>query len=205
MTAKPSHSHDAQASEGGTHVDEARLLPRSTDTQTRQTWTEFSHKSPRRLRQRCAARTGRSFGNACGRRWRHSPGSDCGSGRRRSAARRRCSPSPSSPWRPPFPSSLYACPRFPTGCAGLDHGSGLRHRPATAIVDALAVTPSNSYSLALWNAHVERTRAAAQAFKAGWPSPRVPGATLRTARAREPRPPVKHLIHGERKQLILPA
>jgi hypothetical protein len=74
--------------------------------------------------------------------------------------------------------------------------------PATAIVDALAVTPSDSYSLALWNAHVERTRAAAQAFKAGWPSP---GATLRTARAREPRPPVKHLIHGERKQLILPA
>jgi hypothetical protein len=45
--AKPSHSHDAQASEGGTHVDEARLLPRSTDTQTRQTWTEFSHKSPK--------------------------------------------------------------------------------------------------------------------------------------------------------------
>ena len=31
MTAKPSHSHDAQASEGGTHVDEARLLPRSTE------------------------------------------------------------------------------------------------------------------------------------------------------------------------------
>jgi hypothetical protein len=57
----------------------------------------------------------------------------------------------------------------------LDHGSGLRHRPATAIVDALAVTPSDSYSLALWNAHVERARAAAQAFKAGWPSPRVAG------------------------------
>src|SRR5271169_3194311 len=50
---------------------------------------------------------------------------------------------------------------------------GLRHRPATAIVDALAVTPSDSDSLALWNAHVERTRAAARTFKAGWPSPRL--------------------------------
>src|SRR5271169_4401308 len=52
---------------------------------------------------------------------------------------------------------------------------GLRHRPATAIVDALAVTPSDSHSVALWNAHVERTRAAARTFKAGWPSPRVAG------------------------------
>jgi Domain of unknown function (DUF4175) len=45
--------------------------------------------------------------------------------------------------------------------------------PATAIVDALAVTPSDSDSLALWNAHVDRTRAAARTFKAGWPSPRL--------------------------------
>ena len=29
------------------------------------------------------------------------------------------------------------------------------------------------HSLALWNAHVERTLAAARTFKAGWPSPRV--------------------------------
>src|SRR4029077_17827317 len=43
------------------------------------------------------------------------------------------------------------------------------------LVDALAVTSSDSYSLALWNAHVERARAAAQTFKAGWPSPRVGG------------------------------
>ena len=56
---------------------------------------------------------------------------------------------------------------------GLDHGSGLRHRPATAIVDALAVSSTDSHSVALWNAHVERTRAAARSFKAGWPSPRV--------------------------------
>ena len=62
-------------------------------------------------------------------------------------------------------------PAVADGLRRLDHASGLRHRPATALVDALAVTPSDSYSLALWNAHVERARAAAQTFKAGWPSP----------------------------------
>src|SRR5579863_9175553 len=55
----------------------------------------------------------------------------------------------------------------------LDHDSGLRHRPATAITDDLAVTPKDPYSLALWNAHVERALAAARALKTGWPSPRV--------------------------------
>jgi uncharacterized protein (TIGR02302 family) len=55
----------------------------------------------------------------------------------------------------------------------LDRGSGLPHRPATAIADDLAVTPKDPYSLALWNAHVERALAAARALKSGWPSPRV--------------------------------
>jgi uncharacterized protein (TIGR02302 family) len=55
----------------------------------------------------------------------------------------------------------------------LDRGSGARHRPATTIADALAVTPQDPYSLALWKAHVARTLQAARAFKAGWPSPRV--------------------------------
>ena len=55
----------------------------------------------------------------------------------------------------------------------LDRSSGLRHRPATALADELAVAPQDPYSLALWNAHVARTLAAARTFKAGWPSPRV--------------------------------
>jgi uncharacterized protein (TIGR02302 family) len=55
----------------------------------------------------------------------------------------------------------------------LDRGSGVRHRPATTIADDLAVTPKDPYSIALWQAHVERTLAAARAFKAGWPSPRL--------------------------------
>jgi uncharacterized protein (TIGR02302 family) len=55
----------------------------------------------------------------------------------------------------------------------LDRGSGVRHRPATTIADELAVSTSDPYALALWQAHVERTLAAARAFKAGWPSPRL--------------------------------
>jgi len=55
----------------------------------------------------------------------------------------------------------------------LDRGSGLPHRPATAIADELAVTPQDPYSLALWKSHLERTLASARSFKAGWPSPRL--------------------------------
>ena len=55
----------------------------------------------------------------------------------------------------------------------IDRGSGMPHRPATAITDDLAVTPKDPYSLALWNAHVERALNAARALKSGWPSPRV--------------------------------
>ncbi len=59
------------------------------------------------------------------------------------------------------------------GLSRLDRGSGLRHRPATAIADELAVTPQDPYSLALWKNHLERTLASARSFKAGWPSPRL--------------------------------
>jgi uncharacterized protein (TIGR02302 family) len=55
----------------------------------------------------------------------------------------------------------------------LDRHSKLPHRPATAIVDELALTAEDPYSLALWRAHVQRTLAAARAFRPGWPSPRV--------------------------------
>src|SRR5215468_7179829 len=55
----------------------------------------------------------------------------------------------------------------------LDRGSGILHRPATTIADELAVSSADPYSLALWQAHVARTLAAARAFRAGWPSPRL--------------------------------
>ena len=64
-------------------------------------------------------------------------------------------------------------PAAADGLSRLDRQSGLRHRPATTIADELVVTPQDPYSLALWRTHVERTLAAARAFKAGWPSPRI--------------------------------
>jgi uncharacterized protein (TIGR02302 family) len=66
--------------------------------------------------------------------------------------------------------------RLPTAAEALrrlDRGSGILHRPATTIADELAVTPADPHTLALWQAHVARTLAAARAFKAGWPSPRL--------------------------------
>ena len=64
-------------------------------------------------------------------------------------------------------------PAAAEGLSRLDRGSGLRHRPATAIADELAVAPQDPYSLALWKIHLERTLASARSFKAGWPSPRL--------------------------------
>jgi uncharacterized protein (TIGR02302 family) len=55
----------------------------------------------------------------------------------------------------------------------LDRNSGLRHRPATAISDDLALDTSDSFAVALWNAHVERALRAASTLKAGLPSPRL--------------------------------
>ena len=66
-------------------------------------------------------------------------------------------------------------PAIGEGLRRLDRGSGLRHRPATAVADALAIMPKDPYSLALWNAHVERALQAARALKAGVPSPRIAG------------------------------
>ncbi len=59
------------------------------------------------------------------------------------------------------------------GLRRLDRVSGRPHRPATAIADELAVTSTDPYSLALWNAHVERALLAARTLHAGAPSPRV--------------------------------
>ena len=71
------------------------------------------------------------------------------------------------------PFALLRLPAAAEALRRLDRGSGLAHRPATTIADALAVSSADPYSLALWNAHVARTRAAARRFTAGWPSPRI--------------------------------
>ena len=72
-----------------------------------------------------------------------------------------------------FPFLFLRVPGAGDALRRIDRASGLQHRPATAIADRLAVTSQDSYSLALWNAHVERALQSARALKAGMPSPRV--------------------------------
>ncbi len=60
------------------------------------------------------------------------------------------------------------------GLRRLDRNSGLPHRPATAIADEIAAPTEDSYSVALWRAHIERAlRGAANTLKAGTPMPRL--------------------------------
>ena len=60
------------------------------------------------------------------------------------------------------------------GLRRLDRGSGLTHRPATALADELAAGARDQVSLALWQAHIEQALRAANALKPGTPRPRLP-------------------------------
>src|SRR4051794_8761814 len=60
------------------------------------------------------------------------------------------------------------------GLRRLDRGSGLTHRPATALADDLAAGEQDQVSVALWRAHVEQALRKANALKAGTPRPRLP-------------------------------
>jgi uncharacterized protein (TIGR02302 family) len=53
----------------------------------------------------------------------------------------------------------------------LDRGSGVRHRPATALTDTLAT--QDPVAQALWQAQRERTLASIRRIRAGLPSPRL--------------------------------
>src|SRR6266446_394972 len=59
------------------------------------------------------------------------------------------------------------------GLRRLDRGSGLAHRPATAIADELATDANDQVTRALWRAHVERALKAARDLRAGLPAPRL--------------------------------
>src|SRR5882724_2049381 len=59
------------------------------------------------------------------------------------------------------------------GLRRLDRGSGLSHRPATALADELGAGEQDQVSRALWRAHVEQALRAAHALKAGTPRPRL--------------------------------
>src|SRR5262249_45355302 len=64
--------------------------------------------------------------------------------------------------------------RWPTrneALARLDRGTGIRHRPATALTDTLA--SQDPVALTLWRVQRERTLASIKSIKAGLPSPRL--------------------------------
>ena len=70
-----------------------------------------------------------------------------------------------------FPLARFRWPSREEGLSRLDRGSGVRHRPATALTDTLATR--DPVALALWQAQRERTLASIRRIRAGLPSPRL--------------------------------
>ena len=70
-----------------------------------------------------------------------------------------------------FPLIRFRWPRRDEALSRLDRGSGISHRPATALTDTL--TSEDPVALALWQAQRERTLASIKRIRAGLPSPRL--------------------------------
>ena len=70
-----------------------------------------------------------------------------------------------------FPLVRFRWPSREEGLSRLDRGSGIRHRPATALTDTL--TNQDPVAQALWQAQRERTLASIKRIRAGLPSPRL--------------------------------
>jgi uncharacterized protein (TIGR02302 family) len=70
-----------------------------------------------------------------------------------------------------FPLVRFRWPSREEGLSRLDRGSGIRHRPATALIDTLAT--QDPVAQALWQAQRERTLASIKRIRAGLPSPRL--------------------------------
>lgn len=71
-----------------------------------------------------------------------------------------------------YPLIRFRWPTREEGLARLDRGSGIRHRPATALTDTLS--SQDPLARALWLAQRERTLASLKRIRAGLPSPRLP-------------------------------
>jgi uncharacterized protein (TIGR02302 family) len=71
-----------------------------------------------------------------------------------------------------FPLLRFRWPTREEGLSRLDRGTGIRHRPATALTDTLAT--KDPVAQALWQAQRERTLASIKRIRAGLPSPRLP-------------------------------
>ena len=70
-----------------------------------------------------------------------------------------------------FPLVRFRWPSREEGLSRLDRGSGVRHRPATALTDTLVT--QDPVALALWQVQRERTLASIKRIRAGLPSPRL--------------------------------
>jgi uncharacterized protein (TIGR02302 family) len=70
-----------------------------------------------------------------------------------------------------FPLIKFRWPSREEGLNRLDRGTGIRHRPATALTDTLVT--QDPVALALWQAQRERTLASIKRIRAGLPSPRL--------------------------------
>jgi uncharacterized protein (TIGR02302 family) len=70
-----------------------------------------------------------------------------------------------------FPLVRFRWPTREEGLSRLDRGTGIRHRPATALTDTLAT--QDPVAQALWQAQRERTLASIKRIRAGLPSPRL--------------------------------
>jgi uncharacterized protein (TIGR02302 family) len=70
-----------------------------------------------------------------------------------------------------FPLLTFRWPSREDGLGRLDRGTGIRHRPATALADTLK--SQDPVALALWRAQRERTLASIKRIRAGLPSPRL--------------------------------
>ena len=70
-----------------------------------------------------------------------------------------------------WPALRFRWPSREQALGRLDHGSGIRHRPATALTDTL--TSQDSVAQALWQAQRERTLASLKRIRAGLPSPKL--------------------------------
>ncbi len=71
-----------------------------------------------------------------------------------------------------FPLLKFRWPSREAALSRLDRGTGIRHRPATALTDTLA--SQDPVAQALWQAQRERTLASIKRIRAGLPSPRLP-------------------------------
>jgi uncharacterized protein (TIGR02302 family) len=70
-----------------------------------------------------------------------------------------------------FPMLRFRWPSREEGLNRLDRGTGVRHRPATALTDTLAT--NDPVALALWKEQRERTLASIKRIRAGLPAPRL--------------------------------